>query len=189
PLGAYRTLARLPEGEPFTYTAWINAVRSGRTVVSAGAAAVSLDVSGVTTGGELRHSGPLRAIAAVHSLEPADRLELVVNGTTAATAGGATIDHEFSVPDGGWAAVRCWAGGRLLAHTSPVYLSPQNGRPFAGPAGIKFLCGHLSRAREWVDSEGRFTKPKSRDHLLGIFDAAREALLARAVVSGTIHDS
>jgi hypothetical protein len=189
PLGAYRTFARLPEGEPFTYRGWIDAVRSGFTFVSAGAAAVSFDVNGVPAGGEMRHGGPLRAKATVCSLEPADRLELVVNGSTAATADGAAIDHELSVPDGGWAAVRCWAGGRLLAHTSPVYIFPQNGRPFADPVATKFLNGHLSRAREWAETEGRFSKPKCRDHLLGIFDAARQALLARAGVSGTIHGS
>jgi hypothetical protein len=187
PLGGYRTYARLPEGEALTYTAWINAVRSGHTFVTSGAAAIAFDVDGVVAGGQIQPDEKTRrATATVRALDKLTRLELVVNGAVVAKAEGPTIDHMFSTAGGGWAAVRCWIGDRLLAHTSPVYIgATADFRPSA--AAVSFVAGHLDRAQVWVERYGRFSAEKARDHLLHVFDAARRALLARAGLSGTIH--
>jgi hypothetical protein len=180
PLGAIRTYARCKAGEPFSYAAWIDAVRSGYTFISAGPASLTFAINGVTPGSEIRNDGgPLRATASVGSAEPVERMELLVNGAVAATETPALIEHEFDLPAGGWVAVRCRTGGQVLAHTSPIYVASKDGSLFVDPAVVGFLDGHLVRTREWVETEGRFENPKFRERLLGIFDAARQILLQR----------
>jgi hypothetical protein len=169
PLGAHRTYARLAEGESFTYTAWINAVRAGYTFVSAGAAAVTFDIEGVMPGGVVENGAMLRTTGTVWSLERDVRLELILNGHVTATTDGAMIDHELVLPAGGWAAIRALAGGRLLAHTSPIYVGP----PTAEPTAAEFVDRHLEKTRKWIVQEGRFANEKNRTRLLGIIDSAR----------------
>jgi hypothetical protein len=169
PLGAYRTYARLSDGEPLTYTAWIDAVRTGYTFVSAGAAFMTFDVSGVMPGGVVSTGADVRAMGSVWSQAEDLRAELVVNGRVAATTDGSLVDHKVTLPAGGWAAIRAWAGARLLAHSSPVYIGPST----AEPAAAAFVDGHLEKTRDWVVSEGRFEREKSRTHLLEIIDTAR----------------
>ncbi len=178
PVGAYRTFAHCPKGEPFTYSAWIEAVRAGNTYVSAGAAILTFDVNGAIPGGEIPWTGEsLKAMSNARATDAVERLELVVNGRVAAVSDVGMIEHGFSAPAGGWAAARCWAGERLMAHTSPVYVLPDSGSQFAEAAAVEFLDRHLIRAREWVENEGRFENLKSRERLLGTFDAARKALM------------
>ncbi|HEX4591407.1 MAG TPA: CehA/McbA family metallohydrolase [Gemmataceae bacterium] len=187
PLGVLRTYAHCG-AEPFSYTAWVNAVRSGRTFVSAGPADFAFKVNGVIPGEETPpNGGLLRISAAVRGVEESDRLEVLLNGAVITATPGSASEMDFAAPAGGWLAARCWSGGRLLAHTSPVYVIPGRASPAIDPTAVSFLDQHLARAREWVETQGRFTKPKSREHLLGTFDAARQALLARLRLSGTIH--
>jgi len=187
PLGAPRTYARLGTGEPFRHADWIEAVRGGRTLVTIGPFA-SLDVDGVGPGEVLRR-GRDDSHVTVRFQTPGigsdERVELLANGTVIPAAG-AEPEITFDFRCGGWVAARVLRGGRLIAHTSPVYLEVEGVDPPVDPAAIQFLDGHLRRTREWIVSEGRFTLPKSRDRLLGIIDRAREKLLARAGGSGTI---
>jgi len=92
----------------------------------------------------------------------------------------------IDLPDGGWVAARALVGGRLIAHTSPVYVEVEGLAPFVDAAAMRFLDWHLRRAREWIEGEASFALPKSRDHLLAIIDQARQKLLARAGGSDTI---
>jgi hypothetical protein len=187
PLGAYRTYARCAADVPFSYTAWIDAVRAGRTVVTAGPI-LTVRVGEAGPGDEVeREGGPLHVRFGARGIEPYERVELVVNGSVAASGDGSEAESEIQPPAGGWVAARCWGGGRVLAHTSPVYVRAAGGAPAADPDAVAALDRHLVRAREWVVSEGRFANPKSRDRLLAIFDAARQALLARSCPAGTIE--
>jgi hypothetical protein len=187
PLGAPRTYARLGPGQPFRLADWIEAVRAGRTLVTIGPF-VSLDVEGAGPGETLcRSQSDSRVTARVQvaGIGTDDKLELLAIGTMIA-AGGAETEFTFDFRGGGWVAARVLRGGRLVAHTSPVYVEVEGVDPHIEPAAIRFLDGHLCRVREWVLSEGHFTKPKSRDDLLSVIDAARQELLARAGGSGTI---
>ncbi len=176
PLGAYRTYARCADGEPFTYSAWIDAVRAGRTFATAGPI-LDVQIDGADLGTEVRQaSDTLHARFGCRGIEPFERVELVVNGSVAASGDGATAVSEVHLPAGGWVAARCWGRGRILAHTSPVYIRAADARPPVDPVAVAALDRHLVRAREWVETEGRFANPKSRDRLLAVFDAARQAL-------------
>jgi hypothetical protein len=187
PLGALRTYARLPADTTFSYTAWIDAVRAGRTFVTAGPV-LRFTVDGSDPGATLDRPAdapPLRLAAEAAGTEPFERVELLANAEVVASGSG-RIEREHALPDGGWLAARCWGHGCVLAHTSPVYVRVSGRLPPVDETAIAALVGHLERGRDWLEREGRFSSAKARDHLLAIFDAARQALLARSGPSGTI---
>jgi hypothetical protein len=188
PLGAFRTYAQLTAGEPFDLGKWIEAVRAGRTVISAGPF-LKLEVDGRRPGQVIRLAAAGREITASFAAigaETGSRVELLANGQPAASSGCGEQAHTFQLPVGGWIAARIVSGNRLLAHTSPIYVEVEGVPPPIDPAAVEFLDGHLQRTREWIVTEGRFTKPKSRGQLLGIIDQARQKLSARAGGSATI---
>jgi hypothetical protein len=187
PLGALRTYARPSSETALGYTAWVEAVRAGRTFVTAGPI-LHFVVDGHDPGAVLDRPAdaqPLCLIAEAAGHEPFERVELIANGAVVGS-GPVRARAEHALPAGGWLAARCWGGGRLLAHSSPVYLTVPDRPPPVDPAAVAALVGYLECCREWVDRAGRFTSDKARQHLLGFFDAARQALLARPGASGTI---
>jgi hypothetical protein len=186
-LGAVRTYARLPGGQPYSLALWIEAVRAGRTFVTEGPA-VRFTVDGGGPGASLARTahGPGLAVRAeVEGTDPIRWIEVVANGEIIGR-GPSPLTLSHPLPAGGWLAARVWAPGRLVAHTSPVYVSVAGTSPPVPPAAIDFLLTHLDRTREWIETQGRFEKPKSRAHLLGVIDDARQQVLARAGSSGTI---
>jgi hypothetical protein len=177
-LGAFRTYARLRPSESLSYGAWIDAVTDGRTFMTSGPL-ISFQVDGEYEGAIHKlTSGAtrLRARFSVRSMEPIDRVELLVNGAIAATGNGQEHELDVDMPSGGWLAVRCWQRGHLVALTSPQYVEVEDVPAPRDPAAVRFLDGHLQRTRDWIVAEGRFDKPASRDRLLSIVDAAREVL-------------
>ena len=131
-------------------------------------------------GGEVNSARTrLKAIIAADRTQ-IEQCELVINGDATAIGDKSYAEHNFEAPVGGWIAARFWAAGKLVAHTSPIYITSKNETSFVDLAAIEFLDGHLTRARDWVVTEGRFNNPKSRERLLGIFDAARDKLNASA---------
>jgi hypothetical protein len=188
PLGSRRTFARLGAGESRTYAAWIEAVRRGRTIVSAGPMP-SFQVHGESEGTvHERESDSTQLLIhfAVDSLTPVEKSELVANCAVVAAGSGPEERVHIDLPAGGWLAVRCWQGGRIVAHTSPQYVVVKGKATPIRREAIQFLDGHLLRAREWIRTEGRFENPSNRERMIGTIDAARQALLARAAHCGTI---
>jgi hypothetical protein len=166
----------------FDPSAWIDAVRAGRTFVTTGPF-LELEIDGAGPGAVVSRAaraGRLRARFGAQGQDPIERVELVANDAVLTAGQGAEIAHEFDLPAGGWVAARCLDGGRLLAHTSPVYVQVEGVRPPVDRSAVTSLDGHLQRTRDWVVTEGRFNQPKSRDRLLEIVDSARQQLAARA---------
>lgn len=175
PLGQTRTYGRVTD-KPFTYGGWIEAMRAGRTVVTAGPL-IDFEVEGRGPSSEVdAERGTFRARFGIRGPGSVERVELIANGKVIASADGGTAESEFELPAGGWVAIRCTANGRVSAHTSPVYVRVPGVPPPVDPTAVAALDQHLVRAREWVESEGRFAESKSRDRLLHVFDAARNAL-------------
>jgi hypothetical protein len=196
PLGIVRTYAHLQNNNSlpysawieavrrtFSYSAWIEAVRGGRTFVTTGPIP-TLHLQGQGEG-TVHYRAPGATLFRIHflaySLEPIERIEVLANGAVIATGDGKEVFLDVDLPTGGWLAARCWQGGRIVAHTSPQYVHVSDISPPVDSAAVAFLDGHLTRARSWVENEGRFQKPKSREKLLGIFDAARDKLNASAL--------
>jgi hypothetical protein len=163
PLGAVRTYAKPDPDGPAGYKGWVEAVRAGRSFVSAGPL-LSFAVEAGT------------ARAAVRSLARFERLELVADGDVIASAAphpdGPAVAAEVEAPVGatGWVAARCLpTGGPGFAHTPPVRVGPA---PAAGAAAAA-LRPLVEAVREWAESAGRYENPKRKQALL---DRCGEAL-------------
>ncbi len=162
PLGALRTYARLPAGEPFTPGGWVEAVRAGCTYVTAGPL-VRFAVDGRTARVETFGHAAVDAVEIVRDGIPISR------GSTACEA---TFDDEC----GGWVAARVWHPDKLVAHTSAIRLDgPHEPRSHVAIAA-ETLIRYLDAGRGWVESAGRFANPKSQIHLREVFDAASQRL-------------
>ena len=108
-----------------------------------------------------------------------DRVELIINGKSVANAKCeqhatdfvACSEHKF---DGsGWAAARVIkADGSQFAHTSAIRI----GEPKPEPEARALLRTHLEKARDWVESEGRYDDPRSKVKLLDTFNEAMAKL-------------
>ena len=113
-VGANRVFARV-EGE-FTYRAWVDALRAGRTFIS-NSPLVSFTVNGREPGTTLqlaRNRATLQIHATAESQLPYDRLEIVANGTAIAEATPSGPRHraeirlEHPVRGSCWVAARAW---------------------------------------------------------------------------------
>jgi hypothetical protein len=191
PLGGVRTLTPA-NADSRSYAEWVEQVRAGRTVAGNGPF-VRLSVNGEPFATRLVQvtPAPLRLIAEAASVVPFERLELISNGevihSTPATVGDvrtARLEVELTLPDGGWVAVRCWGPARselyphapVFAHTSPTFVQVA-GRPTPRKqAAVAGLGREVEAVRHWIESAGRFTNPRRKEHLLSLCDAATSKL-------------
>jgi hypothetical protein len=160
PLGAVRTYAKAAEPG---YKGWVEAVRAGRSFVTAGPL-----LEFAAEGG--------RARVAVRSGVPFETLELVIDGVSGAatkpqaTGGTYTAEVEAAVDGAGWVAARCLpTGGPGFAHTPPVRLGDSAGAD-AARAALRPL---MEATREWAEAAGRYENPRRKQALL---DRCGEAL-------------
>jgi hypothetical protein len=123
-LGKPRTYAQLEPGEAFSYRAWIEALRLGRTFATRGPL-LRFQVNGRGPGKVLT-----RDLAEVTVIEasafggmPWDRLEVVQDGEVIAAGEGTELKLVQQLEKRAWFAARCWQAGRLAAHTSAVYVT------------------------------------------------------------------
>jgi hypothetical protein len=181
-LGGVRTLT--PKTGDGSYAEWVGHVKAGRTVVTNGPF-LRLIVD------DQPSPRPVRLRAEAASVVPFERLELVGNGRVleSATATGAGVstailEAEVCPPDGGWFAARCVGAAKpelyphipALAHTSPVWIDV-GGRPAPrAPNAVAALRREIDGVRTWVETDGRFTNPRRKEHLLALCDAATARL-------------
>ena len=115
--GTARTYAKL-DG-PLTWTAWIDAVRAGRTIATNGPLLFAL-VGGQEPGSELSPRSEVAVIVDLATIAPVDVIEVVVDGRVVRTIevpeDRATLRIEETVPVDGarWIAVRARGGPRPL---------------------------------------------------------------------------
>jgi hypothetical protein len=191
PIGALRTYAQLKLDQAFDYAAWIAAVKAGRTFVTSGLL-FYLHVQGYDAGTVHRRPAgdtTFRLAFGAFDNEPYERVEVLANGSVVASGQGSELYADVELSAGGWVAARCLGGGRLLAHTSPVYVEVEGVPPPVAPATVTFVLDHLDRTREWVETQGRFEKPRSREHLFGLIDAARQRVLEQTRGLDTVPGS
>jgi hypothetical protein len=189
-LGAVRTYARLEPGHEFSYGAWIESVRAGRTFVTEGPL-LTFSVNGQEPGSVLslaNEGQTVRIQAEARSVTPFARLECVYNGAVVATSEAtgegrtATIETEVPITASGWLGTRCLGGDNgsaLRAHTSPVYVQLE-GRPVQPDADTMApLLAVLDRTLAWVQTEARCPKEQQREQLMQTVQDARQELLSR----------
>jgi len=139
PLGAFRVYARIT-GDVVSPEAWFEALAAGKTFVTNGPLITSFTVGGLSSGDSCRVAEPGSIVSgriSVRSVHAISRVEIVRNGTVAATLNieppREAVDTSFSVSlfESSWVAARVYgdkrgwitAGNFLFAHTSPVYFT------------------------------------------------------------------
>jgi len=155
PAGHGRAYVRI-EGE-FSYEAWVEGLKAGRTFVTNGPM-LDLSVEGRGPGAVIRLKGPgrVRVKGGFRSDDPVASFVVVKNGETAAEAALAemalsgSIETEIEVERSGWIALRAAGPPNersmmrpMGAHTSPVYVEIA-GRPAASAKDAAFFV-------EWID--------------------------------------
>jgi hypothetical protein len=126
-------------------SSWVDAVRTGRTFVTAGPL-LALTRDGSSFRASARSQG-----------NPVP-VEIVANGQVIASGEG---EVEAVVTESGWVAARCPARG-AFAHTSPLVV----GSPVREPESCAALCKLIEQTGAWVEEYGRFTNPKRKQALI-----------------------
>ncbi|HEV3144375.1 MAG TPA: hypothetical protein VGZ47_10860, partial [Gemmataceae bacterium] len=191
-LGSMRTYAFVPKSADaavesrLQYSDWMEAVRTGATFITSGPL-LQFTVDGQPPGSILdlsKKDEPQLMVARMESAVPAGPLEIICNGEVVAEApDGQTLSALVAeVPDSGscWLAARCLPSSQPagLAHTSPVFVR-YNGQMPSNAAVMRNYFEALQRTANWVETAGRFEKPRRKELLLAILKQAQQALLAR----------
>jgi len=194
PLGWVRTYARLDPLEPFTYAAWAEAVRAGRTVSTNGPL-LDLWVDGHPIGATMQMSpagGTVDIRAVAECFWPLTALEVVFNGevvkrvTEPRGAQLLVLQDKFTVPRSGWLAARCLGvpehpAGKRCAHTSPVYVRCGDTRAFDGPAA-QHMLNLVQGATEYINTMATTYDEAARRKLVKLFREVRRELKGRLLV-------
>jgi len=204
-LGWRRTYARLDPDHPFTYDAWAEAVRAGRTVATTGPL-IDLCVEGRGIGETIElpaSGGTLEVRATAECFAPLSALELVHNGkvvsqaahrpATRAPKGAKRLEltEKIRVSGTSWIAARCAGPGPLrgrphpaaymAAHTSPVYVNCPGSRLFDGPAA-RHMLALVEGGTEYLNALATVFDEASRKRMVKLFNQARQELRGRLVV-------
>ena len=196
PIGGLRTYAKLDPNEPFTYDAWAEAVRAGRTVSTTGPL-MDLTVEGKTIGDTIQlpaGGGTLAVDAVAECAWPMGKLEVVVNGRVAACAeakrGSRKLHaHErVAVNGSGWIAARCLpatpaAESGIAAHTSPVYIKCGATRAFDGPAA-QHMLSLIQGGIEYLSTMATLSDDASKQRMIGTYREVQNELQARLRTEG-----
>jgi hypothetical protein len=165
PVGAVRTYARIEDGREFTYVAWMEAVRAGRTFVTYGPL-LEFSVEGRPAGSRIAlkpSGGTLNVEWEVASVTvPMTRVELVVNGeirqSVAVDPYHASGEWSVKVDKSAWLALL--VRGRysdkpemIAAHSSPVMV-PVEGKPFFAAADALTILEQIEGALAYLDTIG-----------------------------------
>ncbi len=193
PMGSARTYVKT--NGPLTYDSWIEGIRAGRTFIST-YPLLEFSVNDKEAGDTIALApgkAKLRVKARARSLEPYEKLEIVVNGKVCrqvAPSGDhfdASIDETIEVERGGWIAARAhgpkmlpygatWWKMPVFAHTSPIYLD-MPGRPAPAAESADLLLDQLGYFERFVESQANFPTPENRR------EALRYVAQAKAVYS------
>jgi len=198
-LGWVRTYAKLDPNKPFTYDAWAEAVRAGRTFSSTGPL-IDMTVEGHDIGDTIQmgeNGGTVEIEATAESAWPLGKLEIVYNGKAIETHRmkkgdkRLAVKTKFEVPGSGWLAARCIGPGNavshaMAAHTSPVYIKCGDTRAFDGPAAQHMLA-LVEGSIEYMQTLATVYDEASRKRLLKLFNEVRKELGDRLVVEAQHH--
>jgi hypothetical protein len=175
----------------FTFDAWGKAVRAGRTFTTTGPL-IELVVEGRGPGGEIalpRLGGTLTVKASAHSVNPFHILEIVVNGNVVAQARRdqgvfeLSLQEQIRIEESSWIAARCLSQDKawhvwpvhLAAHTSPVYISVEQGRLFRREQA-EYMLTMLEGGLTWLDTLSIPPSADQHDRNRQIFVQARHEL-------------
>jgi hypothetical protein len=164
-VGTIRTYAKLPEGRPFTYDTWKEAIRSGQTFVTYGPL-LHFAAAGKPAGSRIamNHSGGTVDVTwdVASCTVPMTRIDLVVNGEVRESKRIKSWEDagHWSVKVGrsSWMAVLIRGHYRdrpeiITAHSSPVAVEVE-GTPFFAAADAVTILEQIEGAMAYLDTLG-----------------------------------
>src|SRR5262245_50908880 len=170
-LGAMRTYAKLPPGQPFDLATWIEAVRGGRTFVTSGPI-MRLTVNDQEPGSEIDvEPGQTVTIRATVASESPLTMPLEIDGiggpknaAERERPGPTALVRDFIVHEPCWisASVAGSPHDGMFAHTSPVFVRVGGKRPADADVSRQY-AEWLGRTVDWVDTTGRFEIPRRKE--------------------------
>ena len=198
-VGTVRTYARIEDG-PFTYDAWKDAVRAGRTFATYGPL-LEFSVEGHSMGDTIdlpAGGGTLNVAWKVSTVTvPVVRVEIVVNGEIRETfdTSPEQRDHEGSasvkMEGGGWIALR--VRGKypdrpemIAAHSSPVMVKV-GGDPYISCPDAMTILDQIEGAMSFVETIGTHAEEQAYRKLMMTLTAAHRALHNRMHRSEIYH--
>lgn len=198
-VGTVRTYAHIPANRPFTYDAWMEAIRRACTFVTYGPL-VDCTVDGQPMGGRIHMgaSGGAVQIAweAASVTVPMSRAELVVNGeireSVAIDPWQAAGSWSFRVERSSWVALLI--RGRyadkpemVAAHTTPVMVELE-GSPFYAAADAVTILEQIEGALAYLDTVGTRADAQAYKRMRLVLESAHRRLHNRMHAQGHYHE-
>lgn len=171
-VGSQRTYARIEPGQELSYRGWIDAVRSGRTIVSNGPL-LGFSAAGVDPGDAV--DGERTVEVSVWS--SAQRIEIVANGEVAATAVGAGTPQvvRLDLRESGWIAARCVDSNGRWAHASPIFVVSGT-EPVRRAEARKRWTARLDENLTWARTPGSIADGRAAELMIAAFVEAKAKL-------------
>ncbi|MCD6286005.1 MAG: CehA/McbA family metallohydrolase [Anaerolineae bacterium] len=198
-VGTVRTYARLDEQTPFTYSAWMSAVRRGETFVTYGPL-LEFSVDGLPMGGRIamnRTGGTVEVMWQVASVTvPTTRVELVVNGeireSIAVNAASAAGTWSVHLDKSAWVAllVRGHYDDQpeiIAAHSSPVMIDVEGSQMLAAADAVTIL-EQIEGAMAYFDTIGTRADDRAYKRMRLVLESAHRSLHNRMHRMGHYHD-
>jgi hypothetical protein len=171
---------------PFSYQAWIESLKAGRTFVTNGPMFAEFSVAGRPIGETVRAEAQtrLRIRGRAVSQYPLVRLEAMYNGAVVATATPAgaglevALDQDIPVDSGGWIALRVLGPphpdqptGSVFAHTSAIYIEMPD-RPAPARNDSEYFLAWIDRLETDVSQRDRIPA-RLKAHVASQLSSAR----------------
>ena len=207
PVGLNRVYVNVPPG-PLKIDEWLHNLKAGKTFATNGPL-LRFSLGGQPIGGEvkLNKPGEVKFTAALRSIVPVDKVEVVCNGNVAKTIFGtdgasaptqtirdsqghaatASLDVSGTVPvsKSGWCVLRAYSDHAEepimdiypYGTTSPIYVTVAREKP-RSPEDAKFFSKWIERVREDASVHPDYNSPAEREHVLKVLDQASAAYAA-----------
>jgi hypothetical protein len=198
-VGTVRTYAKIPDGEPFTYQRWMEAVRRAETFVTYGPL-LEFTVDGHPMGSRIRmgyNGGTVDVEWEVASVTvPVSRVELIVNGeireSVAVDPDHAAGQWSVKVDASAWLAllVRGHYPDKpeiIAAHSSPVMIDVEGSQMLAAADAVTIL-EQIEGALAYLDTVGTRAEDRAYKRMRMVLESAHRGLHNRMHQQGYYHD-
>lgn len=190
-MGANRLYAYL--GDRLDWTAWVDAVKKGRTFVTNGPL-LRFEVNGQIPGDEIRlpeTGGSVEVFGSVESIVPLEKLEIFLNGkvieTLAMTGNTATLRKRLPIASSGWLTLRASSKTAqhpiddtfAVAETSPVYIYAGS-KLIRSAADAQYFIQMVNDNIRLANDHPGWRSAAEKQHVLGQFEEARRVFEARS---------
>ena len=198
-VGAVRTYARIHGDLPFTYQAWMQAVRRGETFVTYGPL-MEFSVAGLPAGSRFQlpsGGGTLDIVWQVASVTvPVTRVDLVVNGEIrqSSPAGPDQANGSWSVKVDRSSWIALLVRGQyadqpemIAAHSSPVMVGVEGTQLLAAADAVTIL-EQVEGALAYLDTIGTRAEDRAYKRMRLVLEGAHRSLHNRMHQAGYFHD-